>query len=61
MNKLKEYKGKVIILTTIGGFKTEEGHLIPLTQVIHSIVTAGDFLVISLEDTYIQQGVIEAS
>lgn len=58
MNKLKEFKGKVIILTTIGGFKTEESHLLPLTQVIHSVVTSGDFLVISLEDTYIKQGVI---
>ena len=58
LNKLKAYRGKVIVLTTIGGFKTQDGHLIPLRQVIHSIVTAGDFLVISLEDTYIQQGVI---
>ncbi|MCW8822378.1 MAG: diguanylate cyclase [Sulfurovum sp.] len=58
LNKLKEFKGKVIILTTIGGFKTKEGQLVPLKQVIHSIITAGDFVVISLEDTYIQQGVI---
>lgn len=58
LNKLKEFKGKVIILTTIGGFKTKEGQLVPLKQVLHSIISAGNFVVISLEDTYIQQGVI---
>ncbi len=41
MNKLKEYKGKVIILTTIGGFKTEEGYQLPLIFLILRINYTG--------------------
>lgn len=55
---LERYRGKIVVLTTIGGFKSQEGHLIPLKKIIHQIVNTGDFIVIGLEDTYIRQGVI---
>ncbi|MCX6074320.1 MAG: diguanylate cyclase [Campylobacterales bacterium] len=58
LNGLKEYKGKAIVLTTIGGFQTRNGHLMHLNQVINLIVHAGNFVILSLEDSYIQQGVI---
>ena len=58
LNKLKNYKGKIILLATIGGFKTQEGRLVPLKQVIKEIINIGNFTVLALEDTYIQQGVI---
>ena len=58
LNQLKNYKGKIILLATVGGFKTQEGHLVPLKKVIEEIINIGNFTVFTLEDTYIQQGVI---
>jgi diguanylate cyclase (GGDEF)-like protein/PAS domain S-box-containing protein len=58
LDKLRDYKGKVVLLTTIGGFKDTAGKPVSLKQTIHKIKNAGDFVIISSEDTYIQQGVI---
>ncbi len=58
LNELKAYKGKVIILSTVGGFKTKEGHLIPLDKALTDIVNMKDFIVIILEDTYLKHGTI---
>lgn len=58
LKELKAYKGKNIILTTIGGFHFSNGNLVPLKEAIHNIVHAGDFHVFSAEDTFIQEGVI---
>ena len=56
--KLQSYQGKVVLLTTVGAFKDNAGRSIPLKQAIHKIKNAGDFVIISSEDTYIQQGVL---
>lgn len=58
LQKLKSFQGKIVILTTIGGFKTAEGHVIPLNQAIREIQASGNFIVLALEDTYVQQGVL---
>lgn len=58
LDKLRSYQGKVLLLTTVGGFKDDAGKPVPLKQAIHKIKNAGDFIIISSEDTYIQQGVI---
>jgi diguanylate cyclase (GGDEF)-like protein/PAS domain S-box-containing protein len=58
LKKLRSYKGKVVLLTTVGGFKDSTGKPVSLKQAIHKIKNAGDFVIISSEDTYIQQGVI---
>lgn len=58
LKKLKGYQGKAIVLTTIGGFRTPEGDLIPLPEVISRISRLSPFVLLSLEDAYIQQGVI---
>jgi len=55
---LRGFKGKVVVLTTIGGFLTQEGRLIPLEEVITHIEKSGHFVILSLEDTYIQDGVL---
>ncbi|MGZ8547046.1 MAG: diguanylate cyclase [Sulfuricurvum sp.] len=55
---LKEYKGKAIILTTIGGFHTRNGDLMAIKEVTNRIVRAGKFVVLTLEDSYIQEGVL---
>ena len=58
LDKLRSYQGTVVLLTTVGGFKDNEGKPVPLKQAIHKIKNSGDFFIISSEDTYIQQGVI---
>lgn len=58
IRQLKAYKGKNIILTSIGGFHSENGALIPLREAIETIVHAGNFQIFSLEDTFILDGVI---
>lgn len=58
LSQLNEYKGKAIILTTIGGFHSRNGDLIPIKEVTNRIVRAGGFVVLTLEDSYIQEGVL---
>lgn len=58
LNRLKGYKGKAVVLTSIGGFRTRGGQLIHLDHVIKQIVNAGSYVVLSLEDSYIQDGVL---
>lgn len=58
LDELKAYKGKNIILTTVGGFRSHSGDVVPLREAIHKIVHAGNFHIFSLEETFIQQGVI---
>ncbi|HEX5710864.1 MAG TPA: ABC transporter substrate binding protein [Sulfuricurvum sp.] len=58
LSKVKKFKGKTVVLTTIGGFLTRDGHLIPLTEVITKIKETAPFVIFSLEDTYIQEGVL---
>lgn len=55
---LHAYRGKTVILTTIGAFRDPEGKLVSLQEAIDRIVGSGDFLVFSLEETYIRQGVV---
>jgi diguanylate cyclase (GGDEF)-like protein/PAS domain S-box-containing protein len=58
LQQLQGFKGKIVLLTTVGGFKTKDGHPIPLKQAINEIKDVGNFILIALEDTYVQQGVI---
>lgn len=58
LQELKSHKLKIVILTTIGGFKTKEGRLVPLKQVLEGIKKSGDFTLFALEDTYLQDDVI---
>ncbi len=58
LEKLKTYPGKNIILTTIGGFHSKNGNLVPLKEAIYMIVHTRDFRIFSLESSFIQQGVI---
>jgi len=59
LNNLKAHKGKVVILSTVGGFHGgERGNLLPIKEVLDQIVHAGPFVVFSLEDSYIHEGVL---
>ncbi len=58
LDQLKAYKGKAIILTTIGGFKARNGDIMPIKEATRRILRAGDYVVLTLEDAYLQEGVI---
>ncbi len=58
LDRLKNYQGKIVLLSTIGGFRDSDNKLIPLKKIIYEIINAGDFIVISSEDSSVQQGVI---
>lgn len=58
LNQLKMFKGKAVVLGTVGGFHTKEGHSVPVREAIHNIVDAGAFSVFTMQDTNIIDGVI---
>lgn len=47
-----------IILSSIGAFKSPEGRLIPVKEAIATILEKRDFNIFSLEESYIQGGVL---
>jgi two-component system, cell cycle sensor histidine kinase and response regulator CckA len=56
--KLQLHKEGIIFLTTIGGIKDEHGVVIPLKNTLNSIVSAGNFTIISMEDVYLEKGIL---
>lgn len=58
LNDLREYKGKAVILSSIGGFRTSDGRLMTLKHAIKQIAESGHFVTFGLEDNYIQFGVL---
>jgi len=58
INKLKSEQKGIIFLTSIGGMDDDQGFVQPLPKIISSIVGAGDFTIISMEDIYIEEGVL---
>ncbi len=58
IDHLKSHKEGVIFLTTIGGISDEEGVVLPLKKIIESIADAGNFTIISMEDVYLEEGVL---
>lgn len=58
VNKLKSEKKGVVILTSIGGMADDQGFVQPLPVIISSLVGSGDFTIISMEDVYMEEGVL---
>ena len=48
----------MILLTTIGGVKDDNGQLLALDHILRGIVNAGDFVILSMEDAYMAEGVL---
>ena len=57
-NQLQLYKEGIIFLTTIGGIKDENSVVIPLKNTLNAIVSAGNFIIISMEDAYLEEGIL---
>ncbi len=58
LSRLQNYKGKIILFTTIGGFQTKDKKIVTLKQVISEIVAMKKFIIFTLEDTYLNYGVL---
>ena len=55
--RLSELPGKYVILTTVGGMVDEKGWVLPLTEIVKRIAGAGR-VIISMEDSYVMEGVL---
>ncbi|CAB1064610.1 hypothetical protein D1BOALGB6SA_9406 [Olavius sp. associated proteobacterium Delta 1] len=58
IKQLQLYKEGVIFLTTIGGIKDENSVVVPLKNTLNAIVSAGNFIIISMEDAYLEEGIL---
>ena len=58
INQLKLKKKGILFLTTVGGMKDENNEVVPLKKTIRSIVNSGRFTIISMEDAYLQDGIL---
>ena len=57
VERLNNAPSKYLILTTIGGMTDTGGHLLPLRQIVKTFTHCGR-IVISMEDTYVMEGVL---
>ncbi|MBF0257023.1 MAG: diguanylate cyclase, partial [Gammaproteobacteria bacterium] len=58
ITQLKQAEGRFIFLTTLGAVADAQGRTLPLKETLHAIVTSGDFVIFSMEDAYLQPGVL---
>ncbi|QCU89511.1 PAS domain S-box protein [Thiomicrorhabdus sediminis] len=52
------FSGKVIVLTSIGAYKSSDGSLVPIKEVIDQLQANKALFIFSLEDSYIHGGVL---
>ncbi len=58
LDGLRRARGRIVFLTTLGGVADAAGRTLTLQETMEAIVRAGDFTVISMEDAYLQPGVL---
>jgi len=58
VSDLKSNDNKYLFLTTIGGIVNEDGQNLTLDQSLKKISSAGEFVIISMEDSYLLKGVL---
>ena len=55
---LKQHKEKYLFLTTVGGMLNSKGQPLALNETISLIAKSGNFVMLSMEDSYLQEGVL---
>ncbi|MBF0251882.1 MAG: GAF domain-containing protein [Alphaproteobacteria bacterium] len=55
---LKAFTGRYVFLTTMGAVSDETGRTLPLAETLRAVTHAGDFVVFSMEDAYLIEGVM---
>ncbi len=58
IKQLQSYQKGIIFLTTIGGIKDQNNVVLPLKSTLRAIVNAGNYIIISMEDVYLEQGIL---
>jgi PAS domain S-box-containing protein len=58
IGQLKQSKARFVFLTTLGGVKETTGRTLALSETLHAVVSAGNFVIISMEDAYMLPGVL---
>lgn len=58
ISELKQREEKYLFLTTLGGMTDNHGQTLPLNETISQIRNTGNFIIISMEDAYLQKGVL---
>ncbi len=58
LQQLQVRQKGLLILTTVGGFTDERGKTISISQVIKRLCSSGEFVIISMEDVYMHEGVL---
>lgn len=58
VQQLAQCSCKHVILTTIGGIKRASGESLSLKEIVHAIDSAGTFVILSMEDGYLFDGVL---
>jgi len=58
VKELHNYNQKYLFLTTIGAITNESGNRLSLKETIKLISSAGDFIIVSMEDAYLFEGVL---
>ncbi|HEY9097551.1 MAG TPA: EAL domain-containing protein [Thiobacillus sp.] len=58
MARLKKRKERFVFLTTLGAMNNREGRTLTLPETVEFIVSAGNFVVFSMEDAYLYPGVL---
>ena len=56
--QLRELKNGPLFLTTLGAVSDAHGRTLELSETVSAIVSAGSFMVFSMEDTYLYPGVL---
>ncbi|MFW2373909.1 MAG: ATP-binding protein [Gammaproteobacteria bacterium] len=55
---IRNHSSKYLFLTTLGGITDSDGHILPLNKTISALTKAGDYIILSMEDTYVRQGIL---
>ena len=55
---LRQTDTKYLFLTTLGSITNNQGHVLTLQQIVGEIVAANAFIVLSMEDAYVLDGVL---
>jgi len=58
VRRLREQKARFVFLTTLGAIQDLDGRTLTLPETLTAIVRAGKFVVFSMEDAYLQPGVL---
>jgi hypothetical protein len=57
-NLIRETSNTVLVLTTIGGFHDKDNQVLSIGTIIQRLRSLGEYAIISMEDVYMQDGIL---